>query len=103
MTATNCAGTRTPPNQIGHSKPPKQKAPIQLLKAPLQASLAHRERLQQVEGLPPYRNSLRQARAKLPRICLPGRSPCMVDLMSLNPSTTLADFERNGIPESVFQ
>ena len=43
----------------------------------------------QVEGLPPYRNSLRQAGAKLPRICLPCRSPCMVDLMSLNPSVPL--------------
>ena len=59
----------------------KQKAPVQLLKAPLQSSLAHRERLQQVEGLPPYRNSLRQAGAKRQEDCLPRRSPCMVDLM----------------------
>ena len=48
--------------------------------------------LQQAEGLPPHRNPLRQAGAKLPRFCLPRRSSCMVDLMSLDPSTTLANF-----------
>ena len=35
-------------------------------------------------------------------LCLPRRCLCMVDLMSLDPSTTLADFERHGIHESVF-
>jgi len=39
---------------------------------------------------PPHRNSLRQAGAKLSRLCLPRRYPCMVDLMSLDPSITVA-------------
>ena len=47
---------------------------------------------EQIEGLQAHRNSLRQAGAKLPGLCLPRRRPCMVDLMSLHPSTTLADF-----------
>ena len=42
------------------------------------------------EGLPAHRNPLRQTGAKLPGFCLPRRSSCMVDLMSLGPSTTLA-------------
>src|ERR1700733_767468 len=50
-----------------------------------------RECVQQAEGLPPHRNPLRQAGAKPSRLCLPRRRPCMVDLMSLDPSTTLAD------------
>ena len=36
---------------VGHSKPPKQETPVQLLQASLQASLAHRECVQPVEGL----------------------------------------------------
>ena len=65
---------------------PNRRHPFSFSKRLYKLRWAHRERLQQVEGLPPYRNSLRQAGAKLPRICLPRRSPCMVDLMSLNPS-----------------
>ena len=38
------------------------------------------------EGLPAHRNPLRQTGAKLPGFCLPRRSSCMVDLMSLGPS-----------------
>ena len=45
------------------------------------------------EGLQAHRNSLRQTRAKLPRLCLPRSSSCMVDLMSLDPSlSTLSIF-----------
>ena len=66
-------------------------ATVQLLKAPLQASLAHRECVQQAEGLPAHRNPLRQAGAKLPGLCLPRRRSCMVDLMSLDPSSGLGE------------
>ena len=79
-------------NQAGHSKSLQQETTVQLQQASLQAALAHRERVQQVEGLQAHRNPLRQAGAKLLGLCLPGRRSCMVDLMSLDPSTTLADF-----------
>ena len=45
--------------------------------------------LQQIEGLQAYRNPVRQAGAKLPRLCLSCRSSRMVDLMSLDPSHAL--------------
>src|SRR6516162_1344256 len=51
-----------------------------------QVALAHRECIQQVEGLQAHRNPLRQAGAKLPGLCLPRRCSCMVDLMGLYPS-----------------
>jgi len=54
--------------------------------APLQAALAHRECLQQIKRLPAHRNALRPAGAKLLGLCLSGRSPCMVGLMSPDPS-----------------
>jgi IS5 family transposase len=47
--------------------------------------------VQQVEGLQAHRYPLRQAGAKLPGFCMPGCQHRMVDLMSLDPSTTLAD------------
>src|SRR5262249_3850849 len=72
-------------NQAGHSKSLQQEATVQLQQAYLQAALAHRERVQQVEGLQAHRNPLRQAGAKLPGLCLPRRCSCMVDLMSLDP------------------
>jgi len=37
----------------------------------------------------PHRNALRQARAQLPRLCLPRGGACMVDLMSPEPSRHL--------------
>src|SRR5262245_48349948 len=58
-----------------------------LQQAYLQAALAHRERVQQIEGLQAHRNPLRQAGAKLSGLCLPRRCSCMVDLMSLDPSS----------------
>jgi hypothetical protein len=72
--------------QAGHSKSLQQEATFQFQQAYLQAALAHRERVQQVEGLQAHRNPLRQAGAKLPGLCLPRRCSCMVDLMSLDPS-----------------
>ena len=42
----------------------------------------------------------RLARNNLASVCL--AAALVVDLMSLGPSTTLADFERRGIPKSVF-
>ena len=78
--------TRRARNQAGHSQPQQQEAAVQLQQAPLQAALAYRERVQQVEGLQAHRHPIRQAGAKLPGLCLPCRSPCMVDLMSLDPS-----------------
>jgi hypothetical protein len=54
--------------------------------------LAHRERIQQIEGFPAHRNPLRQARAKLPGLSLPRRSAGMVDLMSRDPSITVVIF-----------
>src|SRR6516162_4870224 len=81
-------------NQAGYSKSLQQEATVQLQQASLQVALAHRECIQQVEGLQAHRNPLRQAGAKLPGLCLPRRCSCMVDLMSLDPSTTLADFSR---------
>ena len=70
-----------------------RKQPFQLQQAPLQASLAHRERVQQIEGLQAHRNPLRQAGAKLPGLCLPRRRAGMVDLMSCDPSTGHAAFD----------
>jgi hypothetical protein len=43
-------------NQAGHSKSLKQETTVQLQQAHLQAALAHRERVQQVEGLQAHRN-----------------------------------------------
>ena len=45
---------------------------------------------------------VRQTGAQLSRLCLSRRRSCMVDLMSLDPSTTLADFRGRGIPKSLF-
>ena len=56
--------------------------------------MARRERLQQVEGLQAHRNPIRQTGTKLPGLRLFGRCTPMVDLMSLDPSTTLADYSR---------
>ena len=64
-----------------------RKATVQLQQAALQASLAHRECLQQVEGLQAHRHPIRQTGTKLSRLCLSGRCSCMVDLMSLDPSS----------------
>src|SRR5262245_38390993 len=90
-------------NQAGHSKSPQQKTTVQLQQAYLQAALAHRERVQQIEGLQAHRNPLRQAGAKLPGLCLPRRCSCMVDLMSLDPNAVRSAFmsrvrkiQRNG-------
>src|ERR1700682_3633833 len=77
--------TPRPRNQAGHSQPQQQEATVLLQQTPLQASLAHRKCIQQVEGLQAYRNALRQAGSKLLGLCLSGRSPCMVDLMSPDP------------------
>ena len=52
----------------------------------LQVALADRECVQQAERLQAHRNPLRQGGAKLSGLCLPRRRPCMVDLMSLDPS-----------------
>src|SRR5262245_42780109 len=73
-------------NQAGHSKSLQQETTVQLQQAYLQAALAHRERVQQIEGLQAHRNPLRQAGAKLSGLCLPRRCSCMVDLMSLDPN-----------------
>src|SRR5262245_60646193 len=43
-------------NQAGHSKSLQQKTTVQLQQAYLQAALAHRERVQQIEGLQAHRN-----------------------------------------------
>src|SRR5262245_18323530 len=45
-------------NQAGHSKSLQQETTVQLQQAHLQAALAHRERVQQVEGLQAHRNPL---------------------------------------------
>jgi hypothetical protein len=42
---------------------------------------------QQVEGLQAHRNPLRQTGTQLPGLCLPDCRACMVDLMSLDPSS----------------
>src|SRR5262245_36007894 len=68
-----------------------------LQQAYLQAALAHRERVQQIEGLQAHRNPLRQAGAKLSGLCLPRRCSCMVDLMSLDPSLSRR-VSKNGLP-----
>src|SRR6516164_3152829 len=84
-------------NQAGYSKSLQQEATVQLQQAYLQAALAHRERVQQVEGLQAHRNPLRQAGAKLPGLCLPRRCSCMVDLMSLDPSVLINQlFNKRG-------
>src|SRR5204862_1967475 len=73
----------------------QQEATFQFQQAYLQAALAHRERVQQAEGLQAHCNPLRQAGAKLPGLCLPRRCSCMVDLMSLDPSSQ-ADLDRRS-------
>jgi transposase len=73
-------------NQACHSQPHEQEVPIPLQQTPLQDALAHRECVQQAQGLQTYRDPLRQARAKLFGFRLPCRSSRMVDLMSLDPS-----------------
>ena len=85
-TAPNCARSWT-------SAEPSRSFPTaatgnnrSLQQAPLQAALAHRECVQQVEGLQVHRHPLRQAGAKLLGLCLPDRRSCMVDLMSSDPS-----------------
>jgi hypothetical protein len=82
-------------NQAGHSQPQQQETTIQLQQAFLQTSLAHRECVQQVEGLQADRNALRQNGTKLPSLCLSGCSPCMVDLMSLDPRNRCSRGHRN--------
>jgi transposase len=63
-----------------------RKQPFSFQQISLQAPLAHRECLQQVEGLQAHGNALRQTGAELPGVCPPSRRSCMVDLMSLDPS-----------------
>ena len=65
----------------------EQEATVQLQQASLQATLAHRECVQQTEGLQAHRNPIRQAGAKLLGLCLPRRRSCLVDLISLDPSS----------------
>jgi len=67
----------------GHSKSLQQETTIQLQQAYSQAALAHRERVQQIEGLQSHRNLLPQAGGKLSGLCLPRR----LDLMSLHPTS----------------
>ena len=62
-----------------------RKTAVHLQQAPLQAALAYRGGVQQIEGLQAHRNPLRQIGSKLSRICLPRRRSCMVGLMSLGP------------------
>src|SRR5262249_7024662 len=50
-----------------------------------------------VEGFQAYRDPLRQAGTKLSGLCLPRRCSCMVDLMSLDPSTA------NAVNASMFK
>jgi hypothetical protein len=47
--------------EAGHPKSLQQETTIQLLKASLQAALAHRVRVQQAQRLQAHRNPLRQA------------------------------------------
>src|SRR4029078_12935479 len=54
-------------------------------------------------SLQAYCNTLRQTGTKLSGLRLPYGCACMVALMSLDPSTTLADFERRGVSHTVFQ
>jgi IS5 family transposase len=62
----------------------------------LQAALAHRERIQQVEGLLAHRHSIRQAGAELLGLCLPRRRSCTVDLTSLDPNLLAPDRPNRG-------
>jgi transposase len=63
---------------------------IQLQQASLQAALAHRECLQRVEGLQAHRHTIRQVGPELLGVRLSCSHPGMVDLMSLDPSTSTA-------------
>jgi hypothetical protein len=60
------------------SQPQQQEATVPLQQAPLQASLAHRECIQQVEGFQAHRNAMTGWLETL-GLCLSGRSSCMVD------------------------
>src|ERR1700685_2409059 len=77
-------------NQASHSQPLQQEAAVQLQQASLQTSLAHRERLQQTEGLQAHCNAIRQTGTKLLVFRLSGCQPRMVDLMSLDPSYSVS-------------
>jgi hypothetical protein len=87
MTVPSCARrwTSVVPNRS--SQPLQQEAALQLQEASLQAALAHRECLQQVEGLQAHRHTIRQVGSKLLGVRLSCSRPGMVDLMSLDPST----------------
>src|SRR4051812_5852981 len=86
-TALNYARNWTSAEQAGSSKTLQQETAVQLQQVSLQAALAHRERIQQVEGLQAHPHSIRQAGAKLLGFCLPCRRSCMVDPVSPDPST----------------
>jgi hypothetical protein len=58
MTVPNCALTRPAGNQAGHSQSLQPETTVQLQQASLQAALAHRERIQQAEGLQAHRDTL---------------------------------------------
>jgi hypothetical protein len=73
-------------HQSRHSQQVQPQTAVQLRQEILQATTPYRERLLSAQGLPPYRNSLRQTGAKLSRLSLPRRCYRMVDLMSLDPS-----------------
>src|SRR6202451_3205640 len=86
-------------NQASHSQRLQQEAADQLQHASLQTSLAHRERLQQTEGLQAHCNAIRQTGTKLLVFRLSGCQPRMVDLMSLDPNSNfnISRFPRRGL------
>ena len=77
----------TPGHEGCHPEPVQPQAALQLRQECLQATTPHRERLLPAQGLPPYRHSLRQAGAELPRLHLSRRRYRLVDFMSLGPTT----------------
>ena len=64
----------------------ESKAALQLRQECVQTTTSHRECLLPPQGLPSYRNTLRQAGQKLARLDMPRRRRRMVDFMSLGPS-----------------
>src|SRR5271155_4493691 len=74
-----------------HPKQVEPQTTFQLRQEILQTATPHRECLLPAQRFPTHRHPLRQAPQKFPRLRLPRRCRCMLDFMSRDPSTTLAD------------
>ena len=84
---TNCARTRTPPNQIGPTQTARTEGTRSASQNASTRLHSHIESaFDRLKFTAVSRFAGEEAGAKLPRICLPCRSPCMVDLIGSDSS-----------------